>query len=377
MMMRRGRAPCCDKDRVKRGPWSPAEDILLISHIQKHGHDNWRALPKLAGLQRCGKSCRLRWINYLRPDVKRGNFTPDEEETIIRLHKTLGNKWSKIASHLPGRTDNEIKNVWNTHLKKRLACGAGNHQPKVGTPSVLVIPPTSSSSSNSDSPFYEQKPVLGLRGAQAATQGVFGNNISIPNEADLFETQPGTPIKVINQLGLQDEIKENSSSSCVTSCVSSIGNPEEPMLFFDYFKGQPYGPPIHNMEGNQVNYYEVPNEASQMPPCQAEDSKEAIQVLPHEPEYDYWNMFDNMAAANQVNDPVPVNCFETSCPFWNIGGEAYDGDDERKWFQFLEEELGLEPAAGTHQEKQQEKFFKDSAADQLVPQTSTSARRLF
>ncbi|XP_071723268.1 transcription factor MYB58-like [Rutidosis leptorrhynchoides] len=118
--MGNGRAPCCDKSKVKSGPWSPAEDLKLISYIQTHGHDNWRALPKHAGLLRCGKSCRLRWINYLRPDVKRGNFTMEEEDTIIRLHSTWGNQWSKIASELPGRTDNEIKNVWNTHLKKRL-----------------------------------------------------------------------------------------------------------------------------------------------------------------------------------------------------------------------------------------------------------------
>ncbi|KAL8461912.1 hypothetical protein ACS0TY_032305 [Phlomoides rotata] len=118
--MGRGRAPCCDKTKVRTGPWSPAEDLRLINFIQKHGHTNWRALPKQAGLLRCGKSCRLRWINYLSPDVKRGNFTPQEEETIIQLHNSFGNKWSKIASCLPGRTDNEIKNVWNTHLKKRL-----------------------------------------------------------------------------------------------------------------------------------------------------------------------------------------------------------------------------------------------------------------
>lgn len=72
------------------------------------------------GLLRCGKSCRLRWMNYLRPDIKRGNISPDEDDLIIRLHSLLGNRWSLIAGRLPGRTDNEIKNYWNTHLSKRL-----------------------------------------------------------------------------------------------------------------------------------------------------------------------------------------------------------------------------------------------------------------
>lgn len=116
-----GRAPCCDKMGVKKGPWTLDEDQILVSYINKHGHGNWRALPKQAGLLRCGKSCRLRWTNYLRPDIKRGNFSFEEEEHIIKLHQLIGNRWSTIASYLPGRTDNEIKNVWNTHLKKRLA----------------------------------------------------------------------------------------------------------------------------------------------------------------------------------------------------------------------------------------------------------------
>ncbi|WVZ86925.1 hypothetical protein U9M48_033636 [Paspalum notatum var. saurae] len=118
-----GRSPCCCHDAgVKKGPWTEEEDRTLVEHIQRHGGHvgSWRNLPKAAGLNRCGKSCRLRWTNYLRPDIKRGNFTGDEEALIIRLHAELGNKWSTIATHLDGRTDNEIKNYWNTHIRKKL-----------------------------------------------------------------------------------------------------------------------------------------------------------------------------------------------------------------------------------------------------------------
>ncbi|XP_059655041.1 transcription factor MYB16-like [Cornus florida] len=115
-----GRSPCCEKVGLKKGPWTPEEDQKLLAYIEQHGHGSWRALPAKAGLQRCGKSCRLRWTNYLRPDIKRGKFSLQEETTIIQLHALLGNRWSTIAAHLPKRTDNEIKNYWNTHIKKRL-----------------------------------------------------------------------------------------------------------------------------------------------------------------------------------------------------------------------------------------------------------------
>ncbi|CAN4076258.1 unnamed protein product [Withania somnifera] len=116
-----GRYPCCkDDEDVKKGPWTPDEDEKLMNYIAKNGHTNWQLIPKRAGLKRCGKSCRLRWTNYLRPDIKRGAFSIQEEEIIINLHSLLGNKWSRIASHLPGRTDNEIKNFYNTHLRKKL-----------------------------------------------------------------------------------------------------------------------------------------------------------------------------------------------------------------------------------------------------------------
>ncbi|KAL4569809.1 hypothetical protein LXL04_025453 [Taraxacum kok-saghyz] len=114
------RAPCFDNHGIKRGAWSEEEDNTLRLYIQKYGHPNWRELPKLAGLSRCGKSCRLRWINYLRPNLRRGNFTKEEEDVILNLHKKLGSKWSVMAAQLPGRSDNEIKNHWHTHLKNRI-----------------------------------------------------------------------------------------------------------------------------------------------------------------------------------------------------------------------------------------------------------------
>ncbi|XP_050226049.1 myb-related protein 306-like isoform X1 [Mercurialis annua] len=115
-----GRPPCCDKIGVKKGPWTPEEDIMLVSFIQEHGPGNWRSVPSSTGLLRCSKSCRLRWTNYLRPGIKRGNFTDHEEKMIIHLQALLGNRWAAIASYLPQRTDNDIKNYWNTHMKKKL-----------------------------------------------------------------------------------------------------------------------------------------------------------------------------------------------------------------------------------------------------------------
>ncbi|KAF6984840.1 hypothetical protein CFC21_002788 [Triticum aestivum] len=115
-----GRSPCCEKEHTNKGAWTKEEDQRLIAYIRANGEGCWRSLPKAAGLLRCGKSCRLRWMNYLRPDLKRGNFTDEEDELIIRLHSLLGNKWSLIAGQLPGRTDNEIKNYWNTHIKRKL-----------------------------------------------------------------------------------------------------------------------------------------------------------------------------------------------------------------------------------------------------------------
>lgn len=161
--------PCCSKVGIKRGPWTPEEDELLANYINREGEGRWRTLPKRAGLQRCGKSCRLRWMNYLRPSVKRGRIAPDEEDLILRLHRLLGNRWSLIAGRIPGRTDNEIKNYWNTHLSKKLI--SQGIDPRTHKPLENLVNPSSNSDSipasnknpsnlrNSDSNIYESEPI--------------------------------------------------------------------------------------------------------------------------------------------------------------------------------------------------------------------------
>ncbi|KAF8038789.1 hypothetical protein BT93_B1364 [Corymbia citriodora subsp. variegata] len=108
------------KREANRGAWTSEEDQKLAQAIEIHGPRRWKLVAAKAGLNRCGKSCRLRWLNYLRPNIKRGNISDQEEDLILRLHKLLGNRWSLIAGRLPGRTDNEIKNYWNSHLSKKI-----------------------------------------------------------------------------------------------------------------------------------------------------------------------------------------------------------------------------------------------------------------
>ncbi|OVA13822.1 SANT/Myb domain [Macleaya cordata] len=116
---------------LKKGPWTSAEDAILVDYVKKHGEGNWNAVQKHSGLYRCGKSCRLRWANHLRPNLKKGAFTTDEERLIVELHSKMGNKWARMAAHLPGRTDNEIKNYWNTRIKRRQRAGLPLYPPEV------------------------------------------------------------------------------------------------------------------------------------------------------------------------------------------------------------------------------------------------------
>ncbi|XP_014512333.1 transcription factor MYB2-like isoform X2 [Vigna radiata var. radiata] len=116
---------------LRKGPWTLDEDTILLNYITTHGEGHWNSLARSAGLRRSGKSCRLRWLNYLRPDVRRGNITLQEQILILDLHSRWGNRWSKIAQHLPGRTDNEIKNYWRTRVikqAKQLRCDVNSKE---------------------------------------------------------------------------------------------------------------------------------------------------------------------------------------------------------------------------------------------------------
>ncbi|XP_074586373.1 transcription factor LAF1-like [Curcuma longa] len=150
------------KVNCKKGLWSPDEDQRLRDYVLSHGLSCWSAIPAKAGLQRDGKSCRLRWINYLRPGLKRGNFATEEEETIMKLQAQLGNKWSQIAMHLPGRTDNEVKNYWNSHLKKKVLLKSQK-------------PETPACASSSSPDCTNQRPVLKYEGSYGQTPSIAGH----------------------------------------------------------------------------------------------------------------------------------------------------------------------------------------------------------
>ncbi|KDP29166.1 hypothetical protein JCGZ_16555 [Jatropha curcas] len=237
-----GRAPCCDKANVKKGPWAPEEDAKLKEYIEKHGTGgNWISLPQKAGLKRCGKSCRLRWLNYLRPNIKHGDFSDDEDRIICTLYANIGSRWSIIAAQLPGRTDNDIKNYWNTKLKKKLMGiiihNHNNHpvssrklphhlitttsfssllQPNSSLPSS---PSTALSSSSSSSPYT-------LARSFSSDQPLFpfssplGNNNNIP--ANMLQTQES----LFGGMQNYSQVKESSllMFGGEASCSSSDGS---------------------------------------------------------------------------------------------------------------------------------------------------------
>ncbi|KAK7378663.1 hypothetical protein VNO80_04109 [Phaseolus coccineus] len=191
-----GRAPCCDKANVKKGPWSPEEDAKLKDYIEQHGTGgNWIALPQKVGLKRCGKSCRLRWLNYLRPNIKHGQFSDAEDEVICSLFSSIGSRWSIIASQLPGRTDNDIKNYWNTRLKKKMMAMNPSPQRKPRRITLLSILESSTPSSsplsfrdNSNSYYHPHGSFTGV-GSFSYTSSLLSGNNSSASADSFFQAQ--------------------------------------------------------------------------------------------------------------------------------------------------------------------------------------------
>ncbi|CAN6275322.1 unnamed protein product [Urochloa humidicola] len=256
-----GRAPCCDKNNVKKGPWSPEEDAKLKEFIEKHGTGgNWIALPQKAGLRRCGKSCRLRWLNYLRPNIKHGEFTEHEDRVICSMYASIGSRWSIIASQLPGRTDNDIKNYWNTKLKKKLLGSTATPPPHraprqhhhrslnlmIEHTSPSLPQPTYNSFFSSAGALHDPISIPALT-FPSAQDYMLNSGLAIPNAASLLHGNGATHQQQFHH----HVVKEESSNMIVfgsdqQSCSSSDGAYSQPQfgrgkeLSFDGYFGYNY-----------------------------------------------------------------------------------------------------------------------------------------
>ncbi|KAK4804690.1 hypothetical protein SAY86_004507 [Trapa natans] len=225
------------KPALKKGPWTATEDAILVEYVKKQGEGNWNAVQKNTSLSRCGKSCRLRWTNHLRPNLRKGSFTPEEELLIIQLHSELGNKWARMAAQLPGRTDNEIKNYWNTRIKRRIRQGLPLYPSKEmahfqgqgqQAPSLLLP----------EEPLDQPQPVArtAIRGRpplQIPTQSVFqilgghqpSSQCPSPSQTPvLLSPQPNHQLKTAfaNSLSLFDQTRQISPST------STLPSPHSP-----------------------------------------------------------------------------------------------------------------------------------------------------
>lgn len=363
--MGRGRAPCCEKVGLKKGPWTPAEDMRLIAYIHKYGHENWRALPKRAGLLRCGKSCRLRWINYLRPDVKRGNFTPEEEETIINLHELLGNKWSKIASRLPGRTDNEIKNVWNTHLKKRSASKESNQSANTSKESSITSS-TNSSTSCCDheqgmaeqvhKEFDSKSPpkvceILPGEKKQEFTQEM----IEIPVEPNLWDILDDDPTHLQGTHG--SNLKSMMDSHLSKRLVSNGCNlPEELTSSFSSSSTCSSLPFSIAFDGNRVEEAETLFQSGRLHEVNDREHED-MKRDQLDSNMDFWSATDD-----------DDKCFLPSSSVGSLGDQQQTISEESRqfdgqmWITYLENELGLWAADSHHHQS-----LIESSVEPLMP----------
>ncbi|KAL7144291.1 hypothetical protein ABFS83_07G002100 [Erythranthe nasuta] len=301
---------------LRRGPWTVEEDFTLINYIAHHGEGRWNSLSRCAGLKRTGKSCRLRWLNYLRPDVRRGNITLEEQLLILELHSRWGNRWSKIAQHLPGRTDNEIKNYWRTRVQKhakQLKCDVNSKQFK-DTMRYLWMPRLVERIQS-----QSQSHVQATTGTPVTTATTYNTH----QNADIINLQISSvpqPHDVTNIIGCGS--LENSSAAAVSS--------------------DSFGTPVSDMTTDCYNNYVVPlnhdlNQDYYPPPAAA-----AANINYHHHQHLSSNNYDH----DQSNLTSPSGYFNQACGLdfvdhqnshWNIdGGDVASADNlwdvDDMWF---------------------------------------------
>ncbi|MED6151510.1 hypothetical protein PIB30_083186 [Stylosanthes scabra] len=298
---------------LRRGPWTVDEDLALINYIANHGEGRWNSLAHSAGLKRTGKSCRLRWLNYLRPDVRRGNITLEEQLLILELHARWGNRWSKIAQYLPGRTDNEIKNYWRTRVQKhakQLKCDVNSKQFK-DTMRFLWMPrlveriqAAAAAAATTTAPAAPGSPTLS---ATTSVTTVNNNNTTIPynNYDNLnnnnFEVHSGNiHMNMSNNFGYATP--ENSST----------GTSSDSFVTQDYYNNNNVHHVGNNNNNNNPNsdyYHQQGNNNNQVSFMDCITSPSSMSLFPHQ-EMDF-------QAMELPNTPWINNNHTTFSNFWN------------------------------------------------------------
>ncbi|KAK1592477.1 hypothetical protein Q3G72_025516 [Acer saccharum] len=221
---------------LRRGPWTVEEDFKLINYIANHGEGRWNSLARCAGLKRTGKSCRLRWLNYLRPDVRRGNITLEEQLMILDLHSRWGNRWSKIAQHLPGRTDNEIKNYWRTRVQKhakQLKCDVNSKQFK-DTMRYLWMPRLVERIQAANAATTTTTVPGGFTATSTTTATTNNNMVNIPSMANIgYNELNATAAAAAAQVANSDYTPENSSTAASSDSFGTHVSPVSDLT--DYY----------------------------------------------------------------------------------------------------------------------------------------------
>ncbi|MED6147695.1 hypothetical protein PIB30_046152 [Stylosanthes scabra] len=307
---------------LRRGPWTVDEDLTLINYIATHGEGRWNSLARSAGLKRTGKSCRLRWLNYLRPDVRRGNITLEEQLLILELHTRWGNRWSKIAQYLPGRTDNEIKNYWRTRVQKhakQLKCDVNSKQFKdamryLWMPRLVERIQAAAAAAATTT----TAPATGINNnAYSHNNNHLNNNFEVHN-GKMVLTNTTTPPTVMNnndfvgsQITTQSYNTPENSSTAASS--DSFGTTQvSPISDFNDYN---YSVPV-NSNNNIINpgdnFYQ-PCSSSQQVSCNNENP---YGLLSHQQQQGIMDLQTMMMV--EPNTPWMMQSGDSSDNFWNV-----------------------------------------------------------